>query len=91
MGFGTMGLSAFYGAPKPDKERFAVLDAAYEAGELFWDSADMYADSEDLLGNWFKKNSGKRENIFLATKFANRVLDDGSRFVTLLFLGVEQC
>jgi len=41
MGFGTMGLSAFYGKPKPDAERFAVLDAAYNAGELHWDSADM--------------------------------------------------
>lgn len=28
-------------------------------------------DSEDLLGAWFKRNPGKRENIFLATKFAN--------------------
>lgn len=41
MGFGLMGLSAFYGAKKDDKHRFAVLDHAYEAGELFWDSADM--------------------------------------------------
>lgn len=73
LGFGLMGLSAFYGAPKSDEERFAVLDHAYESGELFWDSADMYGDNEDLLGKWFKKNPGKRENIFLATKFANYV------------------
>ncbi|KXT18216.1 hypothetical protein AC579_2880 [Pseudocercospora musae] len=72
LGFGTMGLSAFYGKPKPDNERFAVLDKCYEEGELFWDSADMYQDSEDLLGKWFKQNPGKREHIFLATKFANR-------------------
>lgn len=50
LGYGTMGLSAFYGAPKPDPERFAVLDKAYNEGELFWDTADMYMDSEDLLG-----------------------------------------
>lgn len=50
LGYGTMGLSAFYGKPKPDAERFAVLDKCYELGELHWDSADMYADSEDLLG-----------------------------------------
>ncbi|KAK4549829.1 hypothetical protein LTR36_005130 [Oleoguttula mirabilis] len=81
LGYGTMGLSAFYGKPKPDEERFKVLDACYDQGELFWDSADMYMDSEDLLGKWFKANPGKRENIFLATKFANRVLDDGSRKV----------
>lgn len=50
LGYGTMGLSAFYGKPKPDAERFAVLDKAYELGEVNWDSADMYMDSEDLLG-----------------------------------------
>lgn len=50
LGFGTMGLSAFYGKPKPDEERYAVLDHIYKSGELFWDSADMYQDSEDLLG-----------------------------------------
>ncbi|TKA65839.1 hypothetical protein B0A55_09124, partial [Friedmanniomyces simplex] len=80
MGYGTMGLSAFYGKPKPDEERFKVLDKCYEDGELFWDSADMYMDSEDLLGNWFKANPGKREHIFLATKFANR-MENGQRSV----------
>uniref|UniRef100_A0A0D6R4I7 NADP-dependent oxidoreductase domain-containing protein n=1 Tax=Araucaria cunninghamii TaxID=56994 RepID=A0A0D6R4I7_ARACU len=73
LGFGLMGLSAFYGAAKPDEERYAVLDHAYQAGELNWDSADMYGDNEDLLGKWFKRNPGAREKIFLATKFANYV------------------
>lgn len=50
LGYGTMGLSAFYGKAKPDEERFKVLDTLYEKGEHFWDSADMYMDSEDLLG-----------------------------------------
>lgn len=27
--------SAFYGRPKPDEERFKVLDKCYELGELF--------------------------------------------------------
>ncbi|OAG07602.1 aldo-keto reductase, putative [Paraphaeosphaeria sporulosa] len=78
LGFGLMGLSIFYGKPKPDPERLALLDAAYEMGERFWDSADMYGDSEDLLGKWFKANPEKREHIFLATKFANRKMDDGT-------------
>lgn len=73
LGFGLMGLSAFYGAPKSDEERLALLDHAYASGERFWDTADMYGDNEDLIGTWFKKNPGKRENIFLATKFANFV------------------
>ena len=29
----------------------------------------MYDDSEELVGKWFARNPGKRENIFLATKF----------------------
>lgn len=50
IGYGAMGLSAFYGEKKPDEQRMAMLDKLYQDGELFWDSADMYADSEDLLG-----------------------------------------
>ena len=30
----------------------------------------MYGDNEDLLGKWFKANPDKRNNIFIATKFA---------------------
>jgi hypothetical protein len=33
-----MGLSIAYGKPKPDNERLAFLDAAYQLGETFWDS-----------------------------------------------------
>ncbi|KAF9894844.1 hypothetical protein FE257_004465 [Aspergillus nanangensis] len=81
LGLGLMGLSAFYGEKKPDSERFAFLDAAYQLGETFWDSADVYGDNEDLLGKWFQSNPDKRKDIFLATKFANRKNDDGSRRV----------
>lgn len=63
IGYGCMGLSAFYGKPKPDEERYAFLDHVYKSGELFWDSADMYMDSEDLLGRWFKRNPGAREKV----------------------------
>lgn len=73
IGFGTMGLSAFYGTPKPDEERYAVLDHVYKSGEHFWDTADIYGDSEDLIGRWFKRNPGAREKIFLATKFGNYI------------------
>ncbi|TVY12832.1 Aldo-keto reductase yakc [NADP(+)] [Lachnellula arida] len=73
-GFGLMGLSAFYGAPASDEERFKVLDRALELGQTNWDSADMYLDSEDLVGKWFQR-TGKREQIFLATKFGNKMVD----------------
>ncbi|KAF8242972.1 putative aldo-keto reductase [Wilcoxina mikolae CBS 423.85] len=68
LGLGCMGLSAFYGPPKPDTERLAFLDRAYELGLTFWDSADVYMDNEELLGKWFSR-TGKRSSIFLATKF----------------------
>lgn len=29
----------------------------------------MYGDSEDLLGKWFALHPGRRQDIFLATKF----------------------
>ena len=41
----------------------------------------MYVDSEDLLGKWFARNPEKRQHVFLATKFGNKVLPDGSRAV----------
>jgi aryl-alcohol dehydrogenase-like predicted oxidoreductase len=68
VGLGLMGLSAFYGKPMPDEERFAFLSHAYRVGERFWDSADAYADNEDVIGEWFRR-SGKRGDVFLATKF----------------------
>lgn len=52
LGFGCMGLSSFYGKPRPDEERLKFLDHVYAAGETHWDSADVYGDSEDLLGKY---------------------------------------
>ncbi|KAL1849040.1 hypothetical protein Plec18170_007699 [Paecilomyces lecythidis] len=69
LGYGCMGLSMFYGIPKPDEERLQLLDYIYSAGLTNWDTSDMYGDSEDLLGKWFAK-TGKRDEIFLASKFA---------------------
>ncbi|MCJ1448259.1 MAG: hypothetical protein MMC23_008774 [Stictis urceolatum] len=81
LGFGLMGLSAFYGSTESDEDRFKVLDRAYELGALNWDSADIYGDNEDFIGKWFKKNPDKRSDIFLATKFANQRNPDGTRSV----------
>lgn len=69
IGFGAMGISLSYtDAPvNGDEERFQVLDAAYEQGCTHWDTADVYGDSEELIGKWFKR-TGKRNEIFLASK-----------------------
>ncbi|KAG7440159.1 Aldo/keto reductase [Guyanagaster necrorhizus] len=67
IGFGAMGLSVFYGAVDSDEE-LQILDTAYEKGCRHWDSADIYGDSELLIGKWFKR-TGKRNEIFLTSKF----------------------
>ncbi|RPB17460.1 Aldo/keto reductase [Morchella conica CCBAS932] len=69
LGLGLMGLSAFYGKVDSDEERFKFLDRAHELGERFWDTSDFYGDNEELIGKWFKK-TGKRKDIFIASKFA---------------------
>jgi aryl-alcohol dehydrogenase-like predicted oxidoreductase len=66
LGFGAMGLSAFYGTPASDEERFKVLDRAIELGSTYFDSADMYGDNEDLLGKYFKKYPEQRKKVSLA-------------------------
>ncbi|CZR57746.1 probable aldo-keto reductase (AKR13) [Phialocephala subalpina] len=70
MGLGLMNLTHLtYGSNLPDGEaRFAMLDRALEIGETFWDGSDLYGDCEELLNKWFKR-TGKRDEIFLATKF----------------------
>lgn len=54
-----------------------VLDAAFEAGVNFIDTANMYSRwvdgnpggvSEQILGTWFEQNPGLRERVILATK-----------------------
>ncbi|KAI5897034.1 Aldo/keto reductase [Schizophyllum commune H4-8] len=56
MGFGAMGFSAFY-IPKDKTDEGRLKD-----------TSDVYGDNEDLIGKWFER-TGKRDDIFLATKF----------------------
>ena len=59
IGYGAMGIAAFYGAIQPDEERLAVLDALYERGCTNWDTSNIYGDSEVLLGKWCAALSGR--------------------------------
>jgi len=77
LGFGAMGLSAFYGSTGTEAERLAVLDRAYGLGVWHWDTADMYSDNEDLIGKWLCANPSKRSSIFLATKFGEILQEHG--------------
>lgn len=88
IGYGAMGIAAFYGTPDPDEERLKFLDELYASGCRNWDTANVYNDSEVLLGKWFKK-TGKRKEIFLATKFA--IASDPNRPVNGDPEYVKQC
>ncbi|KAI1773990.1 Aldo/keto reductase [Hypoxylon cercidicola] len=76
IGYGAMGISLGYGKLLPDEQRLGVLDHAHEIGETFWDTSDFYGDSEDVIGKWFTR-TGKRSDIFLATKFGALQLGGG--------------
>jgi aryl-alcohol dehydrogenase-like predicted oxidoreductase len=68
IGFGAMSIGGTYGPTGSVEDRFALLDRAHELGQTFWDTADLYNDSEEVIGKWFAK-TGKRNDIFLASKF----------------------
>ncbi|KAL4962601.1 NADP-dependent oxidoreductase domain-containing protein [Aspergillus stella-maris] len=76
MGLGFGSLSGFYGAPGTIDERLALLDHAHCSGLRFWDMADVYGDSENLVREWCRR-SGKRDEIIIATKFGLQRQQDG--------------
>jgi aryl-alcohol dehydrogenase-like predicted oxidoreductase len=64
-----MGMSEFYG-DRNDEESAATILRALDLGVTFLDTADTYGigDNEELVGKTIR---ARREEVFLATKFAN--------------------
>ena len=61
-----MVLSIFYGTPASDDELFKVFDRVIQLGSTYIDTADMYGDSEDLLGKYFKKYPQQRRKVIIS-------------------------
>lgn len=79
-GLGCMGMSfgyTSYGGYN-DEESLKVLTKAADMGITFWDTSDIYGPhtNEKLIGKWFKE-TGRRKEIFLASKFGNLRTPDG--------------
>ncbi len=76
IGLGCMGMSAFYGATD-EQEALRTIHRALELGCNFLDTSDMYGPhtNERLVGRAIE---GRREEVFLATKFGIK-LEPGDR------------
>ncbi|CDS01802.1 probable Aldo-keto reductase yakc [NADP+] [Sporisorium scitamineum] len=89
IGYGAMGLAAFYGEPAPQSTVDATFDRCLADGVNFWDTADMYSPiksgklgyNEEQIGTYFKSHPEARKKVLLATKFVNRVTEKDERFM----------
>ena len=67
---GTMNFGPF----TTPQDSFAIMDRALEAGVQFFDTANVYGRqagrgaTETIVGNWFARGDGRREQVVLATK-----------------------
>eukprot|EP00253_Pinus_taeda_P033401 PITA_33401 len=74
LGLGCMGMSEFYGPPKPEQEMISLIHHAVSRGVTFLDTSDIYGPftNEILVGKAIK---GIREKVQLATKFGITYVD----------------
>lgn len=79
VGLGCMGMVPMYGSVDPDEAQATIL-AAIEAGLTFFDTADVYGagTNEEFVGGVLRAH---RDDVVIATKFANIWLPDGTRII----------
>ncbi|MEW9919647.1 aldo/keto reductase [Marimonas sp. MJW-29] len=68
-GIGAMSFAGIYGDATVE-ESHAVLDACRAAGAVHIDTSNVYGNgrSEEIIGAWFAKTPGARDEMHLATK-----------------------
>jgi len=70
-----------FGRIADEAESFKIMDRALELGINFFDTANVYGGpgmrgrSEEIIGNWFQQRKGSREQVVLATKVYNSMVD----------------
>ncbi|KAL1806128.1 hypothetical protein ACET3Z_029196 [Daucus carota] len=72
-GLGCMGMSYFYGQPKPDSDMIRLIHHAVQSGVTLLDTSDFYGPhtNEILISKALK--DGVRDKVQLATKFGIRM------------------
>jgi aryl-alcohol dehydrogenase-like predicted oxidoreductase len=96
IGYGSMGISSFYG-PGEEQEGIAAIQKAHDLGVTFFDTAEMYGwgENEKIVGRAVK---GFRDDVVIATKFgfkADYSLDSRPEHIrdvvenSLRYLGVD--
>jgi aryl-alcohol dehydrogenase-like predicted oxidoreductase len=76
-----MSFGGFYG-PTNEAESMRAVATALDLGVDFWDTANVYGDGlcEQVIGKFLAEDKNRRARVTLATKFAIRRRDNGSRF-----------
>ena len=73
-----------FGWTADEATSYDILDAAYEAGINFIDTADIYSRwatgnpggvAETIIGKWMKKNNVPRQQVIIATKVRGKMGD----------------
>lgn len=70
-----------FGTVTPDDESYKIMNKALEMGINFFDTANVYGRAvhsgrtEEVIGNWLQEESGRRDQIVLATKVYGNMAD----------------
>jgi aryl-alcohol dehydrogenase-like predicted oxidoreductase len=70
-----------FGPYASEEESFRIMDRAIEMGINFWDTANVYGGqghrgrSEEFIGKWFAQRPAGRDQVVLATKVYNPMIE----------------